>query len=237
MKTPSLNIRRVSDALQGMIPATLALCALVSDATASRAECRTLADFSTGAVGATGATGPAGAAGPAGAVGATGAAGAVGATGAAGAVGATGAAGAVGATGAAGATSAAGASGVAGQARSAFSWQYTNATNTTLARFLQASGLVLSSEQGRFHVTQATSLIRIVINVLGAVYTTDTITLTLRKNGVDTALTVALAPAGTTASATASVSVAVNDVLTMKVTQSGTESTAAVFVNVYVADT
>ena len=114
MLTASLNIRKVSDAVPGVVPVAQDASALRSDSTGSRAEWVSLA--SAGAVGPTGATGAVGPTGATGAVGPTGATGAVGPTGATGAAGPTGATGAVGPTGATGAVGPTGATGVVGTA-------------------------------------------------------------------------------------------------------------------------
>lgn len=241
------------------MPQTEVSSAVLTDPSGSRVSFVSLSVLgppgATGALGANGATGAAGSVGPAGAtgatgpagsngaVGSTGATGVIGGSGAAGAVGATGPAGAtgasgvVGATGAAGPTGATGAGGASGVPRTSFSWQATNATSTTAARFLQAQGAVLSSEQGRYHVPGPTTIIRILLNILGTPYVTDNVTATLRKNGVDTALVATLTATSLSVSSTGSISVVAGDVLTMKIVQSGTEATTATFLNIVVSDT
>jgi len=87
-----------------------------------------------------------------------------------------------------------------------------NAAVTTSERLSNAAALYAAS------VTD----IQIQMNSAAAI---DTMTVTLRINGSDTAVTVALTPTNTTAIATGlSVAVAANDKLTMKIRQNGTEA-------------
>jgi hypothetical protein len=120
MKTASLNIRPVSDALPGVLPPAPAANGYfpMSEVTGSRVVWSSVASSGIpGPTGATGPTGPTGAAGPTGPTGSTGSAGASGApgpTGSAGVVGATGPTGPTGSTGATGATGVVGLTGVDG---------------------------------------------------------------------------------------------------------------------------
>lgn len=59
--------------------------------------------------------------------------------------------------------------------------------------------------------------------VASVAFTTDTFTYTVRKNGVDTGLTVTLAASATSATGTGSVSVVDGDRISIKVVQSGSE--------------
>jgi hypothetical protein len=80
-------------------------------------------------------------------------------------------------------------------------------------------------ELGQYIVGAAYTVTSLFINYTTAAATADCV-YTLRKNGVDTALTVSIAHGATSGSQTgASVSVSVNDVLTLKCVASTTDGT------------
>jgi hypothetical protein len=131
-----------------------------------------------------------------------------------------------------------GPTGPAGSPRAVFTWTYSNGVATSADRFVQrASTNALSSEAGgQTVVLRPRTLVRLVVTILGTPYVTDSATFTLRKNGVDTALTLTLAAGATSGSVTGSVSVAAGDRLTVKLNQSGTESTAGIVPYIYASD-
>lgn len=116
--------------------------------------------------------------------------------------------------------------GPAGPARAQYSWQQFGSNATTLVRYLQVSSTTTGNNEslGRVLVMYSTTLVRLDVRVTGTPFTTDSCTFTLRKNGVDTALTVALGVGATAVNITGSVSVAPGDILTMKAVQSGSEA-------------
>lgn len=128
--------------------------------------------------------------------------------------------------------------GPTGSPRAVFSWVYSNGVATSADRWVQRASTTATSQEagGQTVVVYARTLVRLVVTILGTPYTTDSATYTLRKNGVDTALTVTLAAGASSASATGSVSLAPGDRLTMKLNQSGTEATAAIVPYIYVSD-
>jgi len=228
MLTASLNIRRVSDAIPGLLPELVVDSFPISDPTGSRVIYAPLAS-----VGAAGATGVAGATGASNAAGATGATGPMGATGAAGPVGATGAAGAVGATGATGA------SGVLGSVFAGpFWWSTDTYTGSTSARYFAPGGGDVSSaaDYGKVHVPAAITLTAIRVKFYGTPASTANLTFTMRKNGVDTAITITINAGATSGTATGfSVSCAEGDRLTIKAQESASETLTGVYMYVKVS--
>lgn len=197
-----------------------------------------------GAVGATGSTGVGGAAGPAGATGATGATGSAGSGGAAGVTGATGPAGSAGsvgptgATGPVGATGATGATGPDGDNRTGFYWSSNTPIGSATTEYLgQNAGAPVGTQEGGWqHSTSAQTLTQIQAKINGTALTTDSLVLTLRVNQVDTALTCTIAATTTSASLTGqSVAIVEGDVLTLSITQNGTQSTQ-IFLYVIVSE-
>lgn len=212
---------------------------------------------SAGATGATGATGPAGANGAAGAAGATGAtgvtgssgspgsAGVMGATGpagsggAAGATGATGATGSAGAAGATGATGAAGATGATGNV-GAFSYRWWNQQNALYSHPTTSYVSIYSSEnvgtQNNSHrqVVQSATLTTMRV-ALSTAFAGVSVTLTLQKNTIDTAITVTIAAGATSGVfSSGSVSVAPGDRIGMKYAQSGAEANTTLGMSIVV---
>ncbi len=159
-------------------------------------------NYPVGATGATGAAGAVGVTGPTGSTGAAGSNGATGATGSNGSNGATGPTGATGATGTAGTNGATGATGAAG-ASAPVSWgSYgTSAINLTTINGLfgpifgtTAVGATESLVQSA--VSTATSLTNLQVKATN-VGASDTLTVTLRVNGVSSALTCQIGSSGT----------------------------------------
>ena len=198
----------------------------------------------TGAVGAVGATGPVGSAGATGLAGATGTAGGAGAVGATGPVGATGLAGSNGAVGGVGATGprgatgatgpqgASGATGAVGTAAStgfgAIRFYVGNAPGATTAFYPPPAtpgntDVPPSTEYSSTWIMGASgTYTKIYASHTGALASSNTYTVTLRVNGVDTGLTFTMAAGGTSGSASGSVSVVAGDRVTLKYVQSGT---------------
>jgi collagen type VII alpha len=177
----------------------------------------------TGSTGIDGATGPTGATGVAGATGATGSTGLTGATGIAGATGPTGATGnngingvngATGATGVAGATGATGATGSAGGG-SLIGGAYGNAGN---GDFLQPWSNVTgaSAQEAQNSVTVPSGTASLLLVTLTVAPGTN-VTVTVRKNAVDTTLTCTITAAATTCKdAVNSVAFNDNDLLSLR---------------------
>lgn len=183
-----------------------------------------------GLVGGDGAPGVAGVAGPAGANGAIGATGATGPSGTAGTAGATGSAGGAGSAGATGATGpagAAGATGTQGSAGTAFGvirWDSFAAAGNTSTNYMQViAGTPDTNEyKSRQIIGTAGTFTKITVSCAFALSASNTFTVTLRVNGVDTSLTLTIGASQVSGNATGSVAVNVGDIVSMKVVQSGT---------------
>jgi hypothetical protein len=167
-----------------------------------------------GDVGATGLTGPTGVDGATGATGIAGATGPTGATGTNGINGVNGATGATGATGVAGATGATGATGSAGGG-SLIGGAYGNAGNGDfLQPWSNVSGASAQEAQNSVTVPAGTaSLLLVTLTVAPG----TNVTVTVRKNAVDTTLTCTIAAAATTCKdAVNSVAFSDNDLLSLR---------------------
>ncbi len=255
MLTASLNIRLVSDALPGVLPAPPEADALLLADAAQRPTWTTDAGGApgpsgatgpsgtpgaAGAVGATGPTGPAGPSGTPGAVGATGPTGPAGPSGTPGAAGATGPTGPTGpsgtpgAAGATGPTGPTGPVGATGGTSAPFWWLFRTYSGTTAVRYLRQWFGVAAAEAGSQYATASTTITKIEVELFTSLFATASLTFTLRKNGVDTGLTATLVNGTYTASGTGSVSIAPGDYLTMKVVQSVSETNASAYVQVSV---
>lgn len=189
-----------------------------------------------GPVGPAGAAGPSGGAGPAGATGPVGPSGTSGGAGGAGSAGVTGPTGPTGATGPTGPTGPAGPTGAAGAIGESIGWLQGRAfANTTVCYIIVGTignPPATVEYQSRLLAGYTTTLNN--IKVFVATPIADTLTYTLRVNGVDSLLTVTVAASGSSASASASVSITAGDVLTMKVVQSGTAVQTSLFASVQV---
>jgi hypothetical protein len=197
----------------------------------------------TGPVGATGAPGATGAVGPTGPAGATGAPGATGATGANGAVGPTGPAGATGAPGATGATGAngnngvngvngadgrdgntgpqgpAGATGLVAFMAGHNAATYSNTSNTYLAVVASATSTTESPVQAPIPTSCIASNLYVALS--GVPGNNRTITVWLRIDGADSALTCTVQTGQTTCSDTDSVALAAGQLITFRVRAGG----------------
>jgi|SRR5215204_3277380 len=227
--SPALSVRLVSQKTDGQIPRiTRASALIVAENYALRWVSVTAAGAggATGATGATGPSGTAGAAGATGSTGATGATGAAGSAGSAGAVGATGPVGATGATGSVGGTGATGATGNAGLIE--YRWGSDAGSGSLSTRYLDIRHTTPSSAElnGRLFAQLAATLttLRVYADTANSL---ASCVITLRKNGVDTLLTLVLAASATSASVSSSVSVVQGDVLSVSYTQSTTENNTA----------
>ncbi len=179
-----------------------------------------------GTPGAVGATGPTGPTGPSGTPGTPGAAGATGPTGPAGP---SGTPGAVGATGPTGPTGPVGATGGGSGAFGRLHWEAQDAPGNTSTNYIgRLDGAPDANEwKSNQVIGGAGSFTTIRIKSSAAIGSSNTITVTLRKNGVDTSLTATLAAGATSATSTGGpVSVVPGDIVSMKYVQSGTAATA-----------
>jgi len=228
MKTASINLRLVNDALDGHVPQLPSSgypLFLLSNADGSGSFWASVAEFAlpgvTGATGATGGTGATGATSVStGATGATGTSGAVGTQGATGATGGTGATGATSVS--TGATGATGASGLSG---TPINWFQTSTANTTGAFFVEPGGQKNTFENGQYIVNAALTITGLIVKYAGSATTTADITFTLRKNAVDTTVAVTVTHGTTSGSISGqSLSCTAGDVLTLKSQMSANES-------------
>jgi hypothetical protein len=174
-----------------------------------------------GAAGAAGTTGPAGTAGP---TGATGPAGPMGATGATGPAGPTGATGATGPIGPAGATGAPGANGTSG---SAIGGNYPNTANNN---FLIPWGTTTNATETNANVPLPAGTARnLVVSLTAGPGTGQSATLTIRKNGVSTALACSVSGTGTTCTDTAdSVTFSAGDLLSILYNETGAAASSRI---------
>lgn len=120
--------------------------------------------------------------------------------------------------------------GAAGSVLGILYWAAAAAAANTSTNFLPIYAATPdTSEYKSAHVVSAAAtLTQLRASSFIALGAGDSVTLTLRKNGVDTGLTCTIAASGTSASATGSVSVVAGDILTVKSVQSGT-GTASVW--------
>ncbi len=181
-----------------------------------------------GAAGSAGAQGAAGSAGGAGPQGPQGAAGSAGGAGTQGPQGAAGSAGGAGPQGPQGAAGSAGAQGAAGLGLF-FQWACVAAPAIASARYMVCTGGAVSATeaQGQWLVGADCTLTYLRVRA-NAALATNSVTVMVRKNGVNTALTVTLAGAGTSGAITGqSVAFAAGDRVSLSLTQSSTEAQAA----------
>lgn len=239
MTDPASNtvpIRLVSGKTDGLAPrinrASSYLLSVADGAGGFAAEWRAV--DTTGAVGPTGPTGPSGAAGPSGPAGSTGPTGAAGPSGVAGGVGPTGPTGPSGATGSAGLT--AGPTGPTGPtgpsgalATGVFRWGTISGPASVATLFLHPGSNTSNGTESFSRRVSTGSLTLTFLRVkIATAFAVASFTVTLRVNGVDTALTVTVAAGATSGSITGgSVSVVDKDLLTLKYTQTTTEAQAA----------
>jgi hypothetical protein len=176
-----------------------------------------------GATGATGADGPTGAQGATGAQGLTGATGATGAQGVAGATGATGADGPTGPQGPIGLTGATGATGSQGLAGTSAALVAGNHPNVSDGQFLMPWDITQSSTESSEDIPVAAGTAsRLILRIGTALSGSQTATLTLRKNGADTAVTCTVPNNGTSCTDYVnSVSFADGDILSIKYNETG----------------
>lgn len=127
--------------------------------------------------------------------------------------------------------------GLTGPTRSGYDWNVTQSTGQTANRWARRGASAWTNVLSNQIVVGAdTVLTNIAITVFDTPLATDSLTLTLQKNGVDTALTVTLAAGATSNTASGSVSVAKGDYLTIKGNQSGTELQSNFYVYIFVSD-
>lgn len=127
--------------------------------------------------------------------------------------------------------------GLTGPTRSSFDWNTTQAPAANASRWARRSSAAFSATiLGQIIVGTTTTLTSLVATVYGTPLVTDSITFTLQKGGVDTALTVTLAAGAATATGTGSVAVVPGDYLTVKALQSGTEAQGSFILNLLAAD-
>jgi hypothetical protein len=117
-----------------------------------------------------------------------------------------------------------GPTGPTGPTRAGYDWSVQASPATTSNRWPRTgSGSWLATLCGQIFVGATVTLTKLQLEVYGTPLTTDTLTFTLQKNGVDTGLSVTLAAGATSASATGSLSLLPTDYLTARVVQSSTE--------------
>ena len=188
----------------------------------------------TGATGATGFAGPSGPTGPTAATGSTGPTGVTGPTattgptgptGPASAAGPTGATGPTGSTGSTGATGVTGATGTQGTANVVFRFGCRTGGGTTGTFFADPYGLDGISSTETFALSAASSTITTLRWFSAGSFVNADVTVTLRVNGVDSSLSLTITHGSTTGSASGSVSIAQNDTLSLKWTQTIAAST------------
>ncbi|HVY27025.1 MAG TPA: hypothetical protein VHB79_10760 [Polyangiaceae bacterium] len=119
--------------------------------------------------------------------------------------------------------------GPAGSDSGVLTWNGSQAAANTSDNFLPTYAAVPDTNEYKSGqlIATATTLTTIRVASFTVLGSSNTITFTLRKNGVDTGLTVTLGVGATSAVATGSVSVAPGDMLTMKAVQSGNGTAGA----------
>ncbi len=177
----------------------------------------------TGSTAATGSTGPVGPTGPSGQTGPTGT------TGPASAAGPTGQTGPTGPTGPTGSTGVTGATGTAGSANVVFRFGWRTGGGATGTFFGDPYGTDATTATEQFSLSAANSTITTLRYFAATALTTGVLTLTLRVNGVDSSLTLAIAGGSTTGVSTGSVSISQNDKLSLKWVQSVSPASTVIF--------
>lgn len=176
----------------------------------------------TGATGVTGQTGPTGptaatgSTGPTGVTGPTAATGPTGPTGPASAAGPTGTTGPTGPTGPTGTQGVTGPTGTQGTANVVFRFGCRTGGGTTGTFFADPYGLDGISTTETFALSAASSTITTLRWFSASAFTAADVTVTLRVNGVDSALTLTIAHGSTTGTASGSVAIAQNDRISLK---------------------
>lgn len=127
--------------------------------------------------------------------------------------------------------------GPTGPTRSGYDWNIQQSTGQTANRWARRgpsawnNTLICQVIVGTAAVLKTLSVV-----VYGTPLATDSLTLTLQKNGVDTALTLTLAAGASSASASGSIAVAPGDYLTVRGNQSGTELQSSFWVYILASD-
>lgn len=117
--------------------------------------------------------------------------------------------------------------GPTGPTRSIYDWNCQSSPATTADRWTRrGQGAFVGAVCCQVLVGQATTLTSMSVKIYGTALSTDSVTFTLQKNGVDTALTATVAAGGTSASGSGSIAIAKGDYLTVKANGSGTEAQA-----------
>lgn len=114
--------------------------------------------------------------------------------------------------------------GGSGSAFGALSWNPTGVPGTTSTRYLIPSEVGPDAAE-YFQLAAGPGTYTSLAVVATVALATDSVTYTVRKNGVDTALTVTVAAGATSAVGSGSVAVVAGDRISIKVVQSGTETT------------
>ena len=124
--------------------------------------------------------------------------------------------------------------------RTIWCWGGTNAPAINADRFMQAAAYgtaVSTTEPVGYMLASAACTVTKLYVKNDANMSTDTLTYTLRVNGVDSALTLVIGTGTSSGNATGSVAVAAGDRLSMKLRQNGTEASASLSPRASIAGT
>jgi hypothetical protein len=127
--------------------------------------------------------------------------------------------------------------GLTGPTRAGWDWNVQQSPSSTSSRWARRGGSAWTSAIGcQIVVGTTTTITTLKVAIYGTPLATDSITFTLQKNGVDTALTVTLAAGATSATGAGSISVVPGDYLTCKAVQTATEFQTSFWCYMFASD-